>query len=88
MDDRGVREPEQTRFSASNPQSLRRFLPPWWTLVFPVIGAAGLAAWRAAGADEGESVVRLFLVSLVWPGILAFLAVFAVVLLGWNLDID
>jgi hypothetical protein len=66
----------------------RRFLPPWWTLGFPLLAAAGVAAWRAAGASDGESVLGVFLVSLLWPGAIAFVAVLAFVLLGWNLDID
>ena len=66
----------------------RRFLPPWWTLGFPLLAAAGLAAWRAAGAAEGEAVLGVFLTSLLWPGAAAFGAVLLFVLLGWNLDID
>jgi hypothetical protein len=67
---------------------LRRFLPPWWTLGFPLLGAAGLAAWQAANAPAGESALMTFLISLIWPGAIAFAAVLAFVLLGWNLDID
>lgn len=77
-----------TRPSAFIPQSVRRFLPPWWTLGFPLVGAAGVAAWQTANATEGESALAVFLISLLWPGIIAFVAVLAFVLLGWNLDID
>lgn len=66
----------------------RRLMPPWWTLGFPLVAAAGLAAWRAAGADEGGSSALLFLTSLLWPGAAAFGVVLVFVLLGWNLDID
>jgi hypothetical protein len=66
----------------------RRFMPPWWTLGFPLLATAGLAAWRAAGAGDGESTSAVFLTSLVWPGAVAFAVVLGFVLLGWNLDID
>ena len=66
----------------------RRFLPPWWTLGFPLLATAGLAAWRAAGAGEDESTAAVFLTSLFWPGAIAFGVILIIVLLGWNLDID
>jgi hypothetical protein len=69
-------------------QGWRRFVPPWWTLGFPLLAAAGLAAWMAAGAGDGESGALVFLTGLVWPGAIAFGVVLVFVLLGWNLDID
>jgi len=66
----------------------RRFVPPWWTLGFPLLAAAGLAAWRAANAAEGDSAAAAFLASLAWPGAIAFAVVLLFVVLGWNLDID
>jgi len=68
-------------------EGLRRFLPPWWTLGFPLLAAAGLAAWQAANAD-GDPVLFVFLSSLIWPGAIAFAVVLAFVVLGWNLEID
>jgi hypothetical protein len=79
---------QPTRSSALAPRSLRRFLPPWWTLGFPLLGAAGVAAWQAANAADGASTLAVFFVSLLWPGVVAFVAILAFVLLGWNLDID
>jgi len=66
----------------------RRFLPPWWTLGFPLLATAGIAAWRAANASEHEAAAAVFLVSLLWPGAAAFGLVLVFVVLGWNLDID
>ena len=66
----------------------RRFLPPWWTLGFPLLATAGLAAWRAANAAEGDSAANVFLTSLLWPGAIMFAGVLVVVILGWTLDID
>ena len=71
-----------------DPRGWRQFLPPWWTLGFPLLATAGLAAWRAAGASGGESAASVFFTSLLWPGAAAFGVVLLVVLLGWNLDID
>ncbi len=66
----------------------RRFIPPLWTLGFPVLAAAGLAAWRAASAGEGDSTIAVFLTNLAWPGAIAFGVVLVFVILGWTLDID
>ena len=90
-DDQTAHEPRPTQSSALSPQSwrrVRRFLPPWWTLGFPLLAMAGLAGWRAANAGAGESVFGVFLQSLVWPGAIAFAVVLLFVCLGWNLDID
>ena len=69
-------------------QGWRRLLPPWWTLGFPLLATAGLAAWRAASASEGESGTAVFFTSLLWPGAAAFGIVSLMVVLGWVLDID
>lgn len=66
----------------------RRFVPPLWTLGFPLLAAAGLAAWRTANAAEGDSALSVFSTSLLWPGAIAFGVVLVVVVLGWTLDID
>ncbi len=66
----------------------RRFVPPLWTLGFPLLAAAGLAAWRAANAGKDDSIVIVFLTSLAWPGAIAFGVVLVFVILGWTLDID
>lgn len=65
----------------------RRFVPPWWTLGFPLLATAGLAAWQAANAED-QSTLAVFLSSLIWPGAIAFAIVLVFVVLGWALDID
>ena len=65
----------------------RRFVPPWWTLGFPLLATAGLAAWRAANAGD-ESTLTVFVTSLFWPGAIAFGVVLVIVILGWALEID
>ncbi len=64
----------------------RRLLPPWWTMLFPLVVALGLAGWSAAAAEDGG--LRAFATALLWPGGGAFLLVAVVVWLGWVLDID
>ncbi len=64
----------------------RRFLPPWWTVFFPVLVMAGVAAWEGAKADSGAA--GAFFSGLVWPGLGAFALVAVIVWLGWVLDID
>jgi hypothetical protein len=65
----------------------RRFVPPWWTLGFPLLATAGLAAWQAANARD-ESTLTVFVTSLFWPGAIAFGLVLVFVILGWALEID
>ena len=69
-------------------ESWRRFLPPWWTLGFPLLATAGLAAWQTADRAAGEAALPVFLASLLWPGGIAFGLVLLFVILGWTLDID
>ncbi len=64
----------------------RRLLPPWWTLLFPIIVLLGAAGWHAAAADGDKAAA--FFAGLVWPGSAAFAAVALMVWLGWVLDID
>ena len=65
---------------------IRRFVPPWWTVFFPLAVALGVAAWRAAGADGDQ--LGAFVGGFIWPGMGAFAAVALMVWLGWVLDID
>ena len=74
--------------SGQRSSAWRRFVPPWWTLGFPLLAAAGLAAWRAANAGEDDATLDVFLASLLWPGAAAFAVVLLFVILGWTLDID
>lgn len=69
----------------AEPGGLRRYLPPWWTLSFPLVADAGFAAWRAANADDAATA---FASNLIWPGAAVFGVVLVMVLLGWALDID
>ena len=78
----------ENEHATQRPAVWRRFLPPWWTLGFPLLAAAGLAAWRAANAGEGDTALSVFVASLLWPGAAAFAIVLLVVILGWTLDID
>jgi hypothetical protein len=71
---------------ASHRREERRLLPPWWTALFPLAVALGLAGWSTATAEEGG--LRAFAAALLWPGGGAFLLVAVVVWLGWVLDID
>ncbi len=69
-----------------SPAAWRRFVPPWWTLLFPLIVALGVGAWRAASATDGQA--GAFFDGLLWPGMAAFALVSVMVWLGWVLDID
>jgi hypothetical protein len=64
----------------------RRFVPPWWTVLFPLIVMVGVAGWHAATAESDGAAA--FASGLIWPGLAAFAAVAAMVWLGWVLDID
>lgn len=64
----------------------RRLVPPWWTVVFPVLVALCVAGWRAASADADRAAA--FARGLAWPGLGAFALVAVIVWLGWVLDID
>lgn len=70
----------------SEPGGWRRLVPPWWTVLFPLLVTVGVAAWRAATADGGRA--SAFFAGLVWPGLAAFALVAVIVWLGWVLDID
>ncbi len=64
----------------------RRFLPPWWTVFFPLLVMGGVAVWQGARAED--DAIAAFLRGLVWPGLGAFALVAVIVWLGWVLDID
>ena len=64
----------------------RRFVPPWWTIFFPLLAALGVGAWYA-GSAEGDRL-SAFLDGLLWPGSGAFAAVALMVWLGWVLDLE
>lgn len=70
------------------PEGWRRFVPPWWTLGFPVLATVGIAGWQAANAGQGQSTLGLFVSSVLWPGAAAFAIVLVIVWLGWTLEID
>lgn len=62
-------------------------LPPRWVVLLALATDAGVAAWRSATAT-GTHQPGYFLLSLIWPGVLVFLAVYVVAWLGWALEID
>ncbi len=64
----------------------RRFLPPWWTALFPVAITLAFAGWRTATAARPS--ITTYLAALLWPGAAVFLAFAAMVWLAWALDID
>lgn len=71
---------------AEEPEGWRRFVPPWWTVFFPIVVAIGAAVWHAAAS--GGNHTTAFVSGLLWPGGAAFLVVALMVWLGWVLDID
>jgi len=62
-------------------------LPPRWVVLLALAADAGVAAWRSVSASEAHQP-GFFLMSLVWPGVLVFFAVYVVAWLGWALEID
>ena len=69
-----------------SPPPWRRFVPPWWTVFFPLTVTAGFAGWQAATAEQDQA--SAFLTGLAWPGLAVFAVVTVIVWLGWVLDID
>lgn len=67
-------------------QGLRRFVPPWWTWLMPVVVLLGTAAWVTANADAATA--GAFIRGMLWPGSAAFAATVLMVWLGWVLEID
>jgi Na+/proline symporter len=61
-------------------------VPPWWLFLFFAAADLGTGAWRAI-TSSGDGA-RLFLASLIWPGLAVAAAVFIVAWLGWSLDLD
>jgi hypothetical protein len=58
--------------------------------VLGLAGAAAFAAYRAVSASGQAASGRFgeFASNLFWPGVLIFLAVAAVVWLGWKANLD
>ncbi|OGO49439.1 MAG: hypothetical protein A2148_08145 [Chloroflexi bacterium RBG_16_68_14] len=62
----------------------------FWSLVLGLAAAAAFGAYRAVTASGEVTAGRLaaFAVNLLWPGVLIFAAVAAVVWLGWKANLD
>jgi anaerobic C4-dicarboxylate transporter len=65
----------------------RLHLPPAWTLVLAAAIGAVVVGWRIFGF-RSAGAAPMSLMSVVWPGILAIVAVYGIAWLGWALDID
>ncbi len=61
-----------------------------WSLVLGMVAAAAFGAYRAVSASGEDAGGRLteFGANLLWPGVLFFAAVAAVVWLGWKAKLD
>jgi hypothetical protein len=72
-----------------NPSTLtnRLHLPPMWTLVLAFVVGAVVVAWRIAGYHPADAAA-VSLLSILWPGLAAVIAVYGIAWLGWALDID
>ena len=74
----------------------RRFLNPgdfllfFWCVVLGLAAAGAFSAYRAVSASGEDVTGRLaeFGMNLVWPGVLIFGGVGAVVWFGWKANID
>jgi hypothetical protein len=61
-----------------------------WSGLLALVGATAFAAWRAVADDAVDSAERLttFGSNLLWPGVLIFFAIAAMVWMGWKLNLD
>lgn len=62
-------------------------LPPRWILILCLFCDAATASWRAVSTSATREP-SFILMSLLWPGLGVFLAVYVFAWLGWALDID
>ena len=61
-----------------------------WSVVLGLVVASAFAAYRAVSASDADAADRLaeFAMNLLWPGVLIFAGVAAVVWFGWKANID
>jgi len=61
-----------------------------WSGLLALAGTAAFAAWRAAAADAEGTGDRLaaFGSNLLWPGVLIFFGLAAMVWMGWKINLD
>jgi anaerobic C4-dicarboxylate transporter len=71
----------------SSPRLSRLHLPPLWTLILAAAVGAVVVAWRIVGYRSTGATPVNFL-SVLWPGLVAIVAVYGIAWLGWALDID
>jgi hypothetical protein len=58
----------------------------WWMPVVALLGPLVWAAWEGASADRVG--VEAALTAFVWPGVLIYVAVLAVLWAGWKIDLE
>ena len=61
-----------------------------WSSLLAFAGAAAFAAWRAVAVDGEDAGERLatFGSNLLWPGVLIFFGLAAMVWMGWKINLD
>ena len=58
----------------------------WW---MPIVALAGPLIWAAwEGASAESEALEAALTAFVWPGVLIYLAVLAVLWGGWKIDLE
>lgn len=62
----------------------------FWSAVLGLTAAAAFGAYRAVNASDESLSGRFgeFAMSALWPGVLIFVAVAAVVWMGWKANLD
>jgi len=62
----------------------------FWAVLIGLVAAAAFGAYRAVSLDGEDTTGRLveFAQNVLWPGVLIFGAVAAVVGVGWKANLD
>ena len=58
----------------------------WWMPIVALAGPLVWAAWQGASADS--QALEKALIALVWPGVLFYFAVLAVLWGGWKIELE
>jgi hypothetical protein len=61
-----------------------------WCLALALAGTAAFASWRAVAEEATDLGERLgtFGASLLWPDVLSFFRIAAIVWMGWKISLD